>query len=159
MKKIVLFFLVLLASNAVAWELITNKDDFRGTVSYFIVSDRVKPNSPLDFPYNNPEVRLIFNCEDKNFFLINTANNLQGEDIKDGYSIHNVDVKMDGGFYTLDLLQKWHTDYFFLMGHNSTKVLNYATREFVIQLDHYSDGLRHYIFDMTSFDKNECPII
>ena len=159
MKKIVLFFVVLFASNAVAWELITSKDDFRGTVSYILVSDRVQPNRPLDFPYNNPDVRLFFDCQRKKFALINTANNLQGGDIQDGYDIYKVDVKMNGKFYTLDLTQEWDSNAFLLLGHNSTKVLNYATREFVIQLDHYSDGLRHYTFDMTSFDKNMCPII
>lgn len=124
-------------------------------MSHYIVSENVKPNRPLAFPYNNPEIRLIFDCKNKGFALLNTASNLQGGDLKDGYNIHEVDVKMDGNFYTLKLVQTWNSDYFGLL--DATKVLNYATREFVIQLNHYSDGLRHYTFDMTGFDKNMCP--
>lgn len=137
-----------------AWEYKEQKDEFEGTVNPYIVSDFATPNRPLSWPNSEPIVYLYFDCQDRSWVLRNSANNLQGGDIEDGYNNYKFRAKLDGGeIFEISVFQSWGSEFFLLrtLGRHLGQANNLT-----IQLNHFGDGPRRYTFDMTTFDRSLC---
>ena len=68
MKKFILVLIFFLFSQNVysnTWTIEEQKDDFAGTTIKYTTSNPVKPNVPLDFPYQNLTAIYIKVCGDK----------------------------------------------------------------------------------------------
>jgi len=151
MKKITLItFFLILCSNVYSntWTIEDQKNEFKGTSTKFAISSPVKPNTPLDFPYQDLTASYIKVCGDKTRGIIKFTNdpNLIDGELSDNFSTFNVDVKLDGVFDKISIQQDWGSKYLYIQYDNIIKV-RYAD-EFMIQLKHYS-GTRHYKFNLS----------
>tara|TARA_B100000902_G_C26815303_1_gene671227 strand:+ start:101 stop:559 length:459 start_codon:yes stop_codon:yes gene_type:complete len=148
MKKILLIFLLLLFTQngfSNTWSIQEQKDDFKGTSIKYAISNPVKPNAPLDFPYEDMEAEFIKICDDTSMIIYFTNDpNLLDGDLSDNYSTFYADVKLDGKFDSLTLRQDWGSKYLYIR--NTKKLINID--EFIIQLKHYG-GTRHYKFNLS----------
>jgi len=112
MKKFILVSIFFLFSQNVysnTWTIEEQKDDFAGTTTKYATSNPVKPNAPLDFPYQNLTASYIKVCGDKTrgiIYFTEDPNLIDGE-LSDNYSTFNVDVKIDGKFDTISIQQDW----------------------------------------------------
>ena len=151
MKKFILVSIFFLFSQNVysnTWTIEEQKDDFAGTTIKYATSNPVKPNAPLDFPYQNLTASYIKVCGDKTrgiIYFTEDPNLIDGE-LSDNYSTFNVDVKIDGKFDTISIQQDWGSKYLYIQYDNNIRIRN--ADEFMIQLKHYG-GTRHYKFNLS----------
>jgi len=79
---------------------------------------------------------------------------LSDDKTKDRYNRHDFRAKInDGEVFKVAAFQDWGSEFFRLFIFESD--LRHA-QKFTIQMNHYGDGLRHYSFDMTTFDIVPC---
>ena len=114
-SKIVIkfFFLIiilqysLISYSATKWDKIDHTNDFDGTSYTMIITEYVKPDKELDFPYSKLEAALMRVCgnNERLFIVFNMHPNLTGgEYVEKKYSIlnaelvqeHNIRVKING---------------------------------------------------------------
>jgi hypothetical protein len=165
MKNIIIALLVSLISvsanaKTTKWTYNEQVDDFNETVKKYIVSQTIIPNKPLSFPYTDPKIYMYYDCKSKNFIMHNSASNLLGLTPQEGdYSSGMVTVKVDGTINKYaEIKQSWGSNFIHIMDQQYIPDSpGDAETEFVIQLHHYNDGLRHYTFNMTGIDYDACP--
>ena len=130
------------------WKINEIVDEFEGTTTEYAISNAVKPNAPLDFPYEDLKVKFLKFCESENAGLYFSEDpNLLNGDIKDGFTSFLVDVKLDGRFSEILITQKWGGKQLNIHNNSIFKVLN--SKSFFIQLEHYSGGTRYYKFNLS----------
>ena len=59
----------------------TDKDEFKGKTYHYIMTDLVKPNKPLSFPYDNTQSSLVVGCVENDYYyayVYFTSANLTG---------------------------------------------------------------------------------
>lgn len=157
MKKFIYIILVLLIypnfSFSNTWEIIESKDDFKNESFKYVISNEVKPNAPLDFPYEKLNASFFMYCENDTMggIIFNMNPNLIDGDIEDGYHRYWVDVRLDGEFDNISLFQDFNSKVITIKYDSFIKVKN--TDEFLIQLKHYG-GTRHYKFNLSN--KPDC---
>lgn len=164
MKRLLICICFLISSSSFAnWKLEKVFDDFEETTRYIIFSDRVKPNKPMSFPNEKAFAYLYYECVTNSITMRVSANNLVNDDY--GYDSNrriNINVKLDGKvFKGVTAYQDFMSDYIsFSRSQTERKLVD--SKEFIIQLNHYSDGQRTYTFDMKGLKPlmvDECSLV
>ena len=148
-KLLLLLFSLMLSFNSYGeWKLEVRGDDFEGTVNYYIVSDVVNPTKPLDWPNEDANAYLYYDCQVTTMVMVLSADNLNGAFYKGDKRYIPIDLKIDGvikrdikakqdasisKFLSIDKAYGWQ-----MIEGNSV----------LIQLNHYSDGKRIWPFKM-----------
>ena len=162
MKKIlsILFFIILLTNNSNSeMSHSVSKDEFKGTTSHYIMTDSVKPNIPLSFPYENTKSTLIVGCQNNNYwaYIHFTEVNLTDGKINDGYTLFTLEVKAGGVFHNIFTTQDFGSNklHFNMTGSDKKKITNLMRNndEIWIQFNHYQDGNRFYKYNTKGFSK------
>ena len=165
MKKLLAVSALILnsATHAMAWEVVTKTDNFTEETNTYIFSDRVVPDTQLDWPYTNPTVYIYWDCDQNTFVMHNSANNLNsGAPSSYGnFSTHLINIKVDGVIKrNVSMTQGWGSNFMILSPkqrfNNTSYSIANAKKSLVIQLNHYGSGLRSYKFDLQGLDRNVC---
>ena len=162
MKKILstVLFIVLLTNNSNS-EMFhsVSEDEFKGTKSHYIMTDSVKANKPLSFPYEDTQSTLVVGCQNSNYWAyINfTEVNLTGGKINDGYTLFTLEVKAGGVFKNIFATQDFgsNTLHFNMTGSDKKEITSSMRNhdEVWILFNHYQDGKRFYKYDTRGFSK------
>ena len=148
MKKllgiVVLSFFLNTNLFANTWDIKEQKDEFRGTSFKYVISNWVKPNKPLDFPYEDLKVKFYKFCGNNEVvgLIFNMEPNIRGGDIESDHYSYLLDAKLDDNF------EKVYGELELIIRYGAgEKILK--SKLFMIQLKHYN-GLRHYKFDLNN---------
>jgi len=170
MKKLlgVLILGLLLSGNAQAnWEGSIKKNEFDGTTRKSILGPFIKPDKPLNYPFDELIMTPSLSCSSKvpviGFVFFNDADYNPSEvhlvdgkylndktaefnfRIKHGEQIENIKVEQDIAY----------KDSLFISFADSSRVYNWFKNEetIVLELKHHSDGVRYYKIDTKGFKK------
>ena len=170
MKKLLGFIILglLLSSNAQAnWEGSIKKNEFDGTTRKSILGPYIKPDKPLNYPFDELIMTPSLNCSSKAaviaFVFFNDAdynptavhlvdgkylNDKTAEfnsRIKHGEQLENIKVEQDIAY----------PNALFISFADTSKVYNWFKNEetIVLELKHYMDGVRYYKIDTKGFKK------
>ena len=142
---------LLLNTNLFAntWDIKEQKDEFKGNSFEYVISNWVKPNRPLDFPYEDLKVKFYKYCGNNEVvgLIFNMEPNIRGGDIKSDHYSHLLDAKLDDNFKKIYGELKFGDKELIIRYGAGKKILK--SKLFMIQLKHYN-GLRHYKFDLNS---------
>ena len=104
MKKllgiVVLSFFLNINLFANTWDIKEQKDEFKGTSFKYVISNWVKPNKPLDFPYEDLKVKFYKFCGNNEVvgLIFNMEPNIRGGDIESDHYSYLLDAKLDDNF-------------------------------------------------------------
>ena len=163
MKRILSIIFLVFIFNTYAqanWEGSIKKNEFDGTTYKFINGYFIKPDVPLDYPFEKlnmypsiicggvtPTIGFIFNDDvhlvDGKYLNEKTAE--FNSRIKHGEQLENIKVEQDIAY--LDSL--------FISFADSSRVYKWFKNEetIVLELKHYRDGVRYYKIDTKGFKK------
>jgi hypothetical protein len=153
MKKfIILMSLFLTTGSAFAydndsWRVVTFEDAMDGTVTKELRIGGIT-NKTLAFPYTDPTVFLTYGCTNKKFSLYTTANNLSGGDNHDGYTTHNIRIKIDDNLSKGWLDQMWGSNWFHVKNSIHNRDMK-SSNKVLIETSLHGDGDVVYIFNTT----------
>ena len=163
MKKLLLLLFLLTSFSTFAdWTLEKKVDDFEETTNYFIVSDIVRPNKPMSFPWNKASAFLHFNCQTKSIDMMTTMDvfNLNNDPIYSGNTTYiDINVKADRVIHRNIIVEHELFSNYISFDKGQTERILLNANEVVIQLDHYTQGLRTYSFNMEGLEPlliNQC---
>jgi len=151
MKKfIILISLILTTSSAFAydndsWTLKTFEDSMDGTVTKELRVGGIT-NKTLAFPYTDPTVFLTYGCTNEKFALYTTANNLSGGNNHDGYTTHNIRIKIDDKLWNGWLDQMWGSNWFYIKNSRHNRDIK-SSNKVLIETSLYGAGDVVYIFN------------
>tara|TARA_Y100000996_G_C22387543_1_gene587764 strand:+ start:310 stop:792 length:483 start_codon:yes stop_codon:yes gene_type:complete len=156
MNKIIFFiflsFFIKTNLYANTWNLSEYKDEFKGTAVKYAISNQVKPNKPLDFPYQDLTASFYKYCGNNDMVGIMFSQNLTIKDtvsdMNEKYTYYSVDVKLDENYTKVVGANGMADKYFRIFSPASQQILN--SKIFLIQFNHYN-GKRHYKFDLSNF--------
>ena len=135
-----------------------SKDEFKGTTSHYIMTESVKPNKPMSFPYEDTESTLVVGCKEKDYYWVyvyfNKVNLTDGN-IGDGYYSYTLEIKAGESFHKVMATQDFGNTFInFNMTSSDretvTKLMGLYD-EIWIQFNHYQDGNRFYKYDTRGF--------
>ncbi len=161
MKKLftIMFFSFLLTNNAISQMTHSiSKNEFKGTTSHYIMTDRVKPNIPLSFPYQDTESSLVVGCKENDYYwayvYFNKVNLADGN-IGDGYYTYTLEIKAGESFHKVMATQDFGEKFLnFNMTSSDRRTVTKLMKlydEIWIQFNHYQDGNRFYKYDTRGF--------
>ena len=156
MNKIIFFiflsFFIKTNLYANTWKISEYKDEFKGTTVRYVISSNVKPNKPLDFPYEDLVASFYKYCGNDEMIGILFSSNLTIKDtvaeITEKYNYYLVDIKLDEEFTKVVGANGLADNKFRIYSPGSQQILN--SKIFLIQFNHYN-GKRHYKFDQSNF--------
>ena len=145
-------------SFANTWTISEEKDEFKETSSKFVSSNWIKPNKPLEFPYEDLKAYFWKQCGYDGSVAIGFSENpnlLSGEvgRIWENHWKHDVSIKVDGTILKTSGEIGFNGKNFYIHSMfypHVDKILR--SKNFVIQFDHYG-GQRHYTFDLPNMPK------
>jgi len=164
MKKLFLplLFIFIFSGNTYAqanWEGSIKKNEFDGKTYKFINGYLIKPDVPLDYPFEklNMYPSIVCGVAPTIGFIFNDIVNLVGGKylndktaefnfrIKHGEQLENIKIEQDIAY--LDSL--------FISFADSSRVYEWFKNEetIVLELKHYNDGVRYYKIDTKGFKK------
>ncbi len=91
------------------WQMINFVDEFGDRTGQGAMSRDVGPLRPMSFPYGSTTARIFVNC-DRAWVRFNESPNLNGGDIRDGYTRYTVAVRVDGNDARWAVNQSWGDD-------------------------------------------------
>ena len=153
MKKllgiVVLSFFLNTNLFANTWNIKEQKDEFKGTSFKYVISNWVKPNKPLDFPYEDLKVKFYKFCGNNEVvgLIFNMEPNIRGGDIESDHYSYLLDAKLDDNFEKVYGELDFGDKELIIRYGAGEKILK--SKLFMIQLKHYN-GLRHYKFDLNN---------
>ena len=153
MKKllgiVVLSFFLNTNLFANTWDIKEQKDEFKGTSFKYVISNWVKPNKPLDFPYEDLKVKFYKFCDNNEVvgLIFNMEPNIRGGDIESDHYSYLLDAKLDDNFEKVYGELDFGDKELIIRYGAGEKILK--SKLFMIQLKHYN-GLRHYKFDLNN---------
>lgn len=115
MKHLILILLAVCcvavqANGQTVWSNQLSEDDFTGKKSPFSVGPSVKPDSPMDSPYDDVTSHIVLGCVDGDlafYLFFSTPPNLIDGETKDGYDLHKIDVRFDDEISRATVYQSW----------------------------------------------------
>jgi len=148
-----------IVTRAGQWYSQKSENEFEEKTQIYFFSAKISPNKPLSFPYTNSDPVVGVGCEKREekdwcwVYLNFKSLNIMGGDIQDGYTDHDVRVKLDSGKIE-NLRTKLITGGKTLYFYNDLKINNYIieNKKLLIEINHYGDGRRHYKIDTLGFD-------
>jgi len=162
MKKIIWIIIFIFAltnnSNSEMFHSVS-EDEFKGTKNHYIMTDSVKANKSLSFPYEDTQSTLVVGCTNNNYwaYIYFTKVNLTGGKINDGYTLFTLKVKAGGDFKNIFATQDFGSNNlnFNMTGSDKKEITNLMRNhdEVWIQFNHYQDGKRFYKYDTRGFSK------
>ena len=153
MKKllgiVVLIFFLNTNLFANTWNIKEQKDEFKGTSFKYVISNWVKPNKPLDFPYEDLKVKFYKFCGNNEVvgLIFNMEPNIRGGDIESDHYSYLLDAKLDDNFEKVYGELDFGDKNLVIRYGDGEKILK--SKIFMLQLKHYN-GKRHYTFDLTN---------
>ena len=170
MKKIlsIIFLVFIFSSYAQAnWEGSIKKDEFDGTTFKSIFGPFIKPDIPLGYPFEELKMFPQLDCSNKKvtlvgFFFYDADSNrtevhlVDGKYLNDKTSEFNFRIKHGEQLENIKVKQEIkYPDTLFISSADSSKVINWFKNEetIVLELEHYSDGVRYYKIDTKGFKK------
>lgn len=81
--------------NPNRWRMINFVDEFGDVTGRGAISVEVEAIRPLEFPYHDVMARIMVNC-DRAWIRFSDQPNLTGGDIRDGYEVFSLAVRVDG---------------------------------------------------------------
>ena len=170
MKKIlsIIFLVFIFSSYAQAnWEGSIKKDEFDGTTFKSIFGPFIKPDIPLGYPFEELKMFPQLDCSNKKvtlvgFFFYDADSNrtevhlVDGKYLNDKTSEFNFRIKHGEQLENIKVEQDFaYKDSLFVSLADNSRVLNWFKNEetIVLELKHYSDGVRYYKIDTKGFKK------
>ena len=149
LRSFLIFFFIFTNSFANTWKIVEQKDDFKGTSFKYVISNWVKPNKPLDFPYEDLKASFYKYCgnDEVSALIFNMEPNLRDGDIKDGHYSYLLEAKLDNNFEKVYGELDFGDKNLVIRYGDGEKILK--SKIFMLQLKHYN-GKRHYTFDLTN---------
>ena len=160
MKKIlsIIFLVFIFSSYAQAnWEGSIKKNEFDGKTYKTIFGPRIKPNRPLDYPFEKLNFTTAIGCVNTVLFLFNNDVHLvDGKYLNNKIDEYNLRIKHGEQLENIKAEQEIkYPDTLFISFADSSKVINWFKNEetIVLELEHYRDGVRYYKIDTKGFKK------
>ena len=151
-------------TGTTVWTKQIAKSEFYGTSEIQIVSNWVKSDVPLKFPYQDLKARMIYPCGATNLkdLLVyiefsSRPNLIEAEDNRYNfkYDRYMINVKADGRIYTATGKMEFH-DVFFVIDRFNIFIFPVLTaQKLTYEFKQYA-GLGYYTFDMTDFPEKGC---
>ena len=88
------------------WNMINFVDEFGDVTDKGAVSQKVKSDNPMGFPYGDVWAQLFVDCN-RAWIRFSQAPNIPGGEIHDGYTNHSVTVRVDGARERWGVRQSW----------------------------------------------------
>ena len=160
MKRIlsIIFLVFIFSSYAQAnWEGSIEKNEFNGKTYKFINGSIIKPNIPLDYPFEKLNFKTGINCGSTVGFLFTDEVHLvDGRYLNDKTTEFNFRIKHGEQLENIKVEQDFaYKDSLFISFADSSRVYNWFKNEetIVLELKHYRDGARYYKIDTKGFKK------
>ena len=170
MKKILsIIFLVLIFSGYAQanWEGSIKKNEFDGKTRKSILGPYIKPDKPLNYPFDELIMTPSLSCSSKvpviAFVFFNDADYnpsevhlVDGKYLNDKTAEFNFRIKHGEQLENIKIEQDIaYLDSLFISRTDSSRVFNWFKNEetIVLELKHYGDGVRYYKIDTKGFKK------
>ena len=160
MKKLlgVLILGLLLSGSAQAnWKGSIKKNEFDGKTYKTIFGPLIKPNRPLDYPFEKLNFKTGIDCGSTVGFLFTDEVHLvDGKYLNDKTSEFNFRIKHGEQLENIKVEQDFaYKDSLFVSLADNSRVFNWFKNEetIVLELKHHSDGVRYYKIDTKGFKK------
>jgi hypothetical protein len=146
-------------TGTTVWKKQIAKSEFYGTSEIQIVSNWVKSDVPLKFPYQDLKARMIYPCGATNLkdLLVyiefsSRPNLIEAEDNRYNfkYDRYMINVKADGLIYTATGKMEFHDVFFVIDRFNIFTFPILTAQKLTYEFKQYA-GLGYYTFDMTDF--------
>jgi len=139
------------------WTKTVAKSEFYETSEKQVVSNWVKSNKLLDFPYHDSQLRLVLPCRKDIFLYVqfnHQPNLLDGEYLSSGKKeLHFINVKSNQQIYRVPMTYEFPNNFLKI----SEPSFNFfsAEEDITFEFKHYS-GIGYYTFDTINFPENAC---
>ncbi|MDB9767910.1 hypothetical protein OAB25_04385 [Candidatus Pelagibacter sp.] len=163
MKRIlsIIFLVFIFSSYAQAnWEGSIEKNEFDGKTYKFINGSIIKPNIPLDYPFEKLNMYPSIICGSVTatigFVFNDDVHLVDGKYLNDKTSEFNFRIKHGEQLENIKIEQDIaYLDSLFISRTDSSRVFNWFKNEetIVLELKHYRDGARYYKIDTKGFKK------
>tara|TARA_B100000795_G_scaffold110832_1_gene81868 strand:+ start:8 stop:520 length:513 start_codon:yes stop_codon:yes gene_type:complete len=160
MKKILsIIFLVLIFSGYAQanWEGSIKKNEFDEKTYKSILGPYITPGMPLDYPFEKLNFMPIMNCGSVVAFVFNNDVHLvDGRHLNSKTEEYNFRIKHGEQLENIKVEQELaDPETLFVSSADTSRVFNWFKNEetIVLELKHYSDGVRYYKINTKGFKK------
>ena len=141
---------------APSWRTQTSQDEMTGKSSAYAVSPRVRPKSPMEFPYSDTQAWLAVGCDNDSewaYFGFTNAPNLNNTDTEDGYNVVRTRVRWNDTVQTTAFTQKWGDSFLHFRDYGAAIAKIAGSSSVMLELDWHGQRPVHFEVSLNGSSK------